>query len=233
MSLQIKISDTGDRLASHRLGDLCGYLDRRVVGPHLARHGVRWEARFEQFFLHQPGCDPFAATGTIEFYPPPLLLGQLDGLEAAIREALQALGIRTDRCERLHYAESQAVKVIRIPIVENPAARNDPPEVNMSTSAGRLVLRDLLGYQATDGRYRFSAEDMLHRMEALGDAQIEACSVSPSRLAKGNESRRVRRVPSPMTLKRIRRCLGELRDYADWASRNRFQQLEVGSAPRN
>jgi len=233
MSLQIKVRESDDQMWSHRLGDLCGYLDRYVVGPHLAMLGVRWEARFEQFFLHHPGCDPFAATGTLEFYPPPLFLGQLDALEKAIREALERLRIRTGPFARLLYEGSRAVKLIRIPILENPAAQNDPPEVNLSVSAGRLVLRDLLGYQASDGRYHFTADDILHRVANVEESRIEACSEKPTRFTLRQEGARVRRIPSPMTLKRIRRCLTELTDYAHWARQNDLQQLEVVSLPRN
>jgi hypothetical protein len=140
---------------------------------------VYWDPRFEQYFLHHADSDPFAATGTIEFYPPPLFLGQLGQLEAAIRKELASLGNRDRRAGSRAYPDGLAVKEIEIPILANPTGHSGPPEVSMASNSGRLVLSSVLGYQPANGVYKFTADDLLRRVDGVTEERIESQSTAP------------------------------------------------------
>ena len=167
MSLAFNILDETKTTHTHTLDALCGHLSATVVAPFLRSQGVYWDPRFEQYFLHHADSDPFAATGTIEFYPPPMFLGQLGQLEAAIREELASLGIELGELVPRHYPDGLAVKVIEIPIRTNPTGQSGPPEVSMASNSGRLVLSRVLGYQPANGVYQFTADDLLRRVDGV------------------------------------------------------------------
>jgi hypothetical protein len=93
----------------------------------------------------------------------------------------------------------------------------------MSANAGRIVLRDLLGIQPKDGRYEFSAADALQRMETVTEERITRTSSSPLRDAKS--PRGVNLVSSPFVVRRVHRCLGELRQLAQWAAEHNYEKI--------
>ena len=97
----------------------------------------------------------------------------------------------------------------------------------MNTTRGRVVLRDLLGYQPASLRYQFSADDILKRISAITDERIAACTASPVRDPEAPGG--VRRAPSSASMRAVRRCLEEIRQYAEWARDRHFQQLEASA----
>ena len=100
----------------------------------------------------------------------------------------------------------QTVQTILIPITENPTALAAPPDVNMSHTRGCVVLRDLLGYQRVNGRYEFTADDLLKRVSSVTEDKIAACTASPVKSAEG-----VRRTPSPISIGGVPLLVGRTR----------------------
>ena len=71
---------------------------------------------------------------------------------------------------------SRPCRTILIPITENPTALAAPPDVNMSHSRGCVVLTGLLGYQPVNGRYEFTADDLVKRASSVTEDKIAACT---------------------------------------------------------
>jgi aspartate aminotransferase-like enzyme len=82
------------------------------------------------------------------------------------------------------------------------------------------VLRDLLGYQWVNGRYEFMADDLVKRVSAVTEDKIAACTASPVKGAEG-----VRRTPSPISMKAVRRCLEEIKQFGLWAANHNHRKL--------
>ena len=225
MSLKFSIPSQPTELNVHNLGNLCQYLSVRVVVPFLMARGIRLEPRYSNFFLNQRNNSPLEATGVIEFYPPPMFLGQFGELQDAIRRELERVGITVGKFSQALRSSRASNWVIRIPILTNPNARSGPPEVTMSTNAGRIVLRDVLGYQKSSGRYEIPVSDLLARVSKVTDEQVLAKSTCTMRDPKN--PRQVRVMPSPMTAQRIHRCLAELKGLAEWANANRHLRIEA------
>jgi hypothetical protein len=223
MGLKFAIAGTRQPLQTHTLSLLGDMLTSKVVGPFLAAHGVRWDPRFNEFFTHHSESNPFEATGTIEFFPPPMFLGHLNELTESIKAALDRLGIKTGPFVPEDYEGRMAVRVIHIPITENPTVDECPPEVTMSANAGRIVLRDLLGIQPKNGRYEFATAEALQRLDSVTEDRITRCSSSPLRDPKS--PRGVNLVASPFAVKRVHRCLGELRRLVQWARTHNYDKI--------
>jgi hypothetical protein len=223
MSLTFKFVDAPNRTYTHNLMAICAHLTNKVVVPFLKARGMRWDPRFEQYLMHHPTSDPFAATGLIQFDPLPMFLGQLAELESAIDLELQSLGIRTGPYTPVFHEDSVAVKRVLIDILDNPTAPYGPPEVTMGTNAGGLVLRDLLGLQPRNGRYQFTADDLLERLDSVTEQQISARCAAPCRGIGEPVPRRIPPTRSVVTTRRIHRCMSELRELACWARRNQCQ----------
>jgi len=66
--------------------ELCDYLTVKVLDPLLARSEVKWDRRFKDFFHLDNSCAPLDPVGTIRLEVPPILIGQMDQLETAIRD---------------------------------------------------------------------------------------------------------------------------------------------------
>jgi hypothetical protein len=90
----------------------------------------------------------------------------------------------------------------------------------MSNTRGCLVLRDLLGYQSVNGRYEFTADDLVQRVTKVTEDKIAACTASPVKSSEG-----VRRTPSPISMKAIRRCLEEVKQFGLWAMNHNYRRL--------
>jgi hypothetical protein len=218
--LDFTIADGPTRWRTHRIMELCDYLTGNVLEPLCCKEGWKWDRRFMNFFSYDNGCDPLAPIGTIQFTVPPLFAGRICELQGAILAELDRLKIKTGP---LHYETEPkfgAVQVIHIPIIENPTSLSAPPEVNMSHTRGCVVLRDLLGYQRINGRYEFVADDLLRRAASVTEDKIAACTASP---VKGSEG--VRRTPSPVSKKAVRRCLEEIRQFGQWALSHNYRKL--------
>jgi len=218
--LQFTVGDTPVHWRTHRIMELCDYLTANVLEPLFVREGKRWERRFMDFFTFDNGCDPLEPTGTIQFTVPPMFAGREAELEAGICQELSKLRIRTAPFRYERRPILNTVERILIPIIENPTALCAPPDVNMSRTRGYLVLRDLLGYERVNGRYEFSAEDLVKRLASVTEDRIAACTASPVKSKEG-----VRRTPSPVSMKAIRRCLDEVRQFAQWAMNNGHPRL--------
>ena len=197
---------------THRIMELCEYLTANVLEPMFTRDGEKWNRRFMNFFTFDNGCDPLEPTGTIRFTVPPLFAGQVNELENAITQELGKLRIKLGPFQYERDPMLHTVKAILIPITENPTALAAPPDVNMSHTRGYVVLRDLLGYQRVNGRYEFTADDLVKRVSSVTEDKIAACTASP---VKGTEG--VRRTPSPVSMKAVRRCLEEVKQFGLWA----------------
>ena len=210
--LSFTIADKPAHWRTDRIMELCEYLTANVLEPLCVKDGVKWQRRFLDHFTFDNTCDPLEATGTVRFNVPPLFAGRVGEVESLIQGELSKLGIRVGAFVYERDPAHGRVESILIPIVENPTALVAPPEVNMSTTRGCLVLRDLLGYQRVNGRYEFAADDLLKRVSAVTDDKIAACTASPVNLPEG-----VRRTPSPISMKAIRRCLEEVRQFGAWA----------------
>lgn len=174
------------------------------------------------FFTCDNTCDPLDATGTIHFKVPRLFAGQVGELEGRILHELYRLGIRTGPLQHLRQ-EGQSDCAILIPIIANPTADEMPPEVNMSYTRGCLVLRDLLGYQKVDGKYEFTADELLKRAASVTEEKIAACTASP--VWDPKSSPEVRRKPSPVSVQAILRCLEEIKRFAQWALNHNYRKL--------
>jgi len=218
--LSFKISDGPEEWRTHRIMELCDHLAATVLEPMFARERARWDRRFMNFFSYDNSCGPLDPTGTIRFTVPPLFAGRLTELESAILQELGKLRIRTGPFQYEPNAARHTIETILIPILENPTALMAPPDVNMSHTRGCVVLRDLLGYQRVDGRYEFTPDDLLQRVNAVTEDRIAACTASP---VKGNDG--VRRTPSPVSMRAVRRCLEEVKQFGLWALNHNYQRL--------
>jgi hypothetical protein len=218
--LNFTIAEEPAVLRTHKILDLCDYLTSRVLEPKFAQAGAKWDARFMDFFTHDPNTNPMEPTGRIKFTVPPLFAGRIGELEDAVRTELGALGIKTGPFSYEPHSVVSSIQVISIPIVENPTVLISPPDVNIGYNHGFIVLRDLLGYKPANGRYEFAAQDVLKRANALTDEKIIAATVSPLKTAQG-----VQRVPSAVTVKSFKRCLEEIKLFATWATQHNYRTL--------
>jgi hypothetical protein len=218
--LSFTIADKPVHWRTHRIMDLCDYLTGSVLEPLFASEGKKWNRRFMDFFTFDNACDPLEPTGTIKFAVPPMFAGRVGELESAILRELGRVGIKTGPFTYEKDPALQSVHSISIPIIDNPTALTAPPEVNMSQTRGCLVLRDLLGYQKVNGRYEFAPEDLLNRTSTVTEDRIANCTASPVKVAE-----EVRRTPSAVSMKAIRRCLEELNQFGLWAKTHNYQRL--------
>jgi hypothetical protein len=193
------------------------------MDPLLARNEMKWDRRFKDFFHLDNSCAPLDPVGTIRLEVPPILIGQMDQLEAGIRDELAKLKIKIAPFAHEGNTGKSVQPVIVITIADNPTVLVDAPAVNMSYVRGRVVLRDLLGYKYANGHYEFEAEDLLKRLAAVTEEKIAACTASPVRDAKAPGG--VRNTPSPVSIKAVRRCLEEVQRFAQWALSHRYRRL--------
>ena len=205
---------------THRIMELCEYLTANILEPMFIRDGAKWNRRFMDFFTFDNASDPLEPTGTIRFAVPPLFAGRVGELETAIIQELTKLRIKTGPFKYERDPALNAVQAILIPITENPTALVAPPDVNMSRMRGCVVLRDVLGYQWINGRYEFTADDLVKRVSSVTEDKIAACTASP---VKGSEG--LRRTPSPISMKAVRRCLDEIRQFGLWALNHNHRKL--------
>lgn len=218
--LNFTVADSPVYWRTHRIMELCDYLTGNVLEPLYAKDGLKWDGRSMDFFFFDNTCDPLEPTGTIKFTVPPLFAGRIGELESAILRELAKFKIKTGPFQYERHPALQTIQVIRIPVLENPTALVAPPEVNMSQMRGCLVLRDLLGYQKINGRYEFAPDDLLQRVSTVTEDKIAACTASPVKAAEG-----VRRLPSPVSMKAIRRCLDEVKQFGLWAVNHNHRKL--------
>jgi hypothetical protein len=218
--LTFTIADGPIHWRTHRITELCDYLTNKVLEPMFAREGKKWDRRFMDFFTFDNSCDPLEPTGTIRFAVPPMFAGQVGEMEARIQQEFGQLKIKTAPFAYEKDPAVGTVKSIVIRVLENPTALVAPPEVNMSQTRGCLVLRDLLGYQKVNGRYEFAPEDLVKRASAVTEEKIANCTASPVKVAE-----EVRRTPSAISMKAIRRCLDELKQFGLWAKTHNYQRL--------
>ena len=221
--LRFTITDAPKRPPTQCIVEICDYLATKVLDPLLARNEVKWDRRFKDFFQLDNSCAPLDPIGTIRLEVPPVLIGQMGQLEAAIQSELAKLKIKTAPFAHEGNSGKSVKPVIVISIVDNPTVLAEPPVVNMSYVRGRIVLRDLLGYKYANGRYEFDAEDLLKRLAAVTEEKISACTASPVRDAKAPGG--VRSTPSPVSIKAVRRCLEEVQRYAQWALSHRYRRI--------
>jgi hypothetical protein len=214
------VTDESAGESTHTLLDLCDSLPANALQPLLESEGEHWDRQFMNFLTFANACDPFEPTGTLLLSVPGRFAGRIGQVQEAVNRALRVLGVKTGAWN-LDSAESVlGQEVYRIPVLENPTVLIAPPRVNVAYARGCVVLRDLLGYEPVDGRYEFAADDLLQRAAAVTDDKIAACTASPVRVTEG-----IRRVPSPMGMVSIRRCLEEIKQFALWASRHNYQRL--------
>jgi hypothetical protein len=218
--LSFAIGDSPVQWKTHRIVDLCDYLTAKVLEPMFRREKASWNRKDMDFFTFDNTCDPLEPTGTILFRIPPYFAGRSVQLVSGIQEEFAKLKIKAGPLVYQRHPTTHEVLSIRIPIAENPTFDAAPPEVNMSQMRGYVVLRDLLGYQKVNGRYEFTAEDLIARVAGVTEERIAACTASP---VKGSEG--VRRAPSPASVKGVRRCLEEVRQFADWARKHNHRRL--------
>lgn len=223
--LRFTITDAPKHPQTQRIVDLCDYLAVKVLDPLFARNEVKWDRRFKDFFHLDNSCTPLDPVGTIRLEVPPVLIGQIDQLEAAIRDELTKLKIKIAPFVREGNTGISVKPLLVISIIDNPTVLLEPPEVNMSYIRGRVVLRDLLGYKYVNGHYEFDAEDLLKRLTAVTEEKIAACTASPIRDAKAPGG--VRRTPSPVSIKAVRRCLEEVQRFAQWALSHQYRRLSA------
>jgi len=221
--LTFTVTEQVNPLRTRTIVDLCDYPTEKMLVPRFAASGSKWKHEFMDFFTFDNTCDPLQPTGTIIFTVPPLFAGCAASLEAAILDELAKLKIKTGAIIQEEHPVVPAAQVMRIQIVDNPTALLQPPEVNMSTTRGTVVLRDLLGYQSANGRYEFAADDVLQRIAAVTEEKIGACTASPVRDAQSTAG--VRRTPSPVSMKAVQRCLEEIRLFAEWAISHQYKRL--------
>lgn len=205
---------------THRVIELCDYLTSKVLQPLFEGAGAHWEPQFMSFFELDNGCDPLEPTGIIRFRLPPLLAGREDEVVGNILKELWKLRIKTGEFVYERHPVTHAALSIQIPIIENPTALVAPPEVNMSQTRGYVVLRDLLGYQKVNGRYEFTADDLIGRIGAVTEEKIAACTTSPVKSSEG-----VRPTASPVSMRAVRRCLEEIKQFAQWAVSHNYRCL--------
>jgi len=224
--LSFTLTEETNPLRTRSIVDLCDYLTDKLLVPRFAASGAKWRGEFMDFFTFDNSCDPLQPTGTIYCHVPPLFAGCTAALERAVVDELAKLGIRTGRIVTEPKGASPAARVLRIPIVANPTAQLQPPEVNMSRTRGTVVLRDLLHFEPNNGRYEFLAEDLIERLDTVTEPAIAACTASPVREARSSAG--VRRLPSPISTGAVRRCLDEIRQFARWALDHNYHRLAAG-----
>ena len=218
--LNFTIADGPIYWRTHRIMELCDYLTGQGARAHVRPRRQAMGPPFHGLLYFDNACDPLEPTGTIRFTVPPMFAGQVGELEWSILQELCRLKIKT---APFAYEKDPAlgkVKSILIHVTENPTALMAPPDVNMSQMRGCLVLRDLLGYQKVNGRYEFAAEDLLKRASSVTEDKIATCTASPVKVAE-----EVRRTPSMVSMKAIRRCLDELKQFGLWAKSHNYQRL--------
>jgi len=221
--LTFTITEQSNPLRTRSIVDLCDYLTDRILVPRFSESRTKWNKEYMDFFNFDNTCDPLQPTGTIHFNVPPLFAGCVASLEAAIREELGKLKIRAGTFAQMPHPQDPTAIILRIPIEDNPTALLQPPEVNMSRTRGTVVLRDLLGYQMVNGKYEFAADELLKRIAGVTDERVAACTTSPVRDQQVDDG--VRRTPSPVSMKAVRRCLDELKQFADWAIAHSYHRL--------
>jgi hypothetical protein len=210
-------------LRTRSIVDLCDYLTDKLLVPRFAANGANWRKEYMDFFTFDNTCDPLQPTGTINFHVPPLFAGCAASLEHAVTVELAKLDIKVGRVTVEPHPATSGAAILHIPIVDNPTALLQPPEVNMSLTRGTVVLRDLLGYKPVNGRYEFTADGLLKRLTKVTEQRIAACTASPVR--EVHSSGAVRRLPSPVSTGAVRRCLEEVRLFAIWAVEHGFHSL--------
>ena len=149
---------------THRIMELCDYLTAMCwsrCSPGRARNGTAasWTSSpstIPATRWNRPAPSVFAV--------PPLFAGRVGELETAITQELAKLRIKTGPFQYERDPVLQTVQGDPISITENPTALAAPPDVNMSHTRGCVVLRDLLGYQRVNGRYEFTADDLVKRV---------------------------------------------------------------------
>ncbi len=222
--LNFTLTEETNPLRTRTIADLCDFLTDRLLVPQFAASGARWSREYMNFFTFDNSCDPLQPTGTIYFHVPPLFAGCSASLEGAIVDELARLKIKTGPIVHEPHPAHASTLVMSIPIVDNPTALLQAPEVNMSRTRGSVVLRDLLGYEPVNGRFEFTADDLLRRVAAVTEERVAACTASPFR-EKGARNLEVRRQPSPISMRAVHRCLDEVRQYAEWALRHNYRRL--------
>ena len=222
--LTFTLTEQTNPLRTRSITDLCDYLTDRLLVPKFAANGAGWRREYMNFFTFDNTCDPLQPTGTIFFNVPPLFAGCSDSLERAIVEELGRLQIKTGPIIHEPHPAPSSIVAMRIPVVDNPTALLEPPEVNMSRTRGTVVLRDLLGYQPINGRYEFTADDVLNRLTKVTEERIAASTASPVKDQQA-PGLGVNREPSPVSMRAVRRCLDEVRQFAEWALRHNYRQL--------
>ncbi|MEI7731088.1 MAG: hypothetical protein WCO56_16040 [Verrucomicrobiota bacterium] len=226
MGLRFSLPEENNAQHTHHLWALCQYLTVKVIHPFFAANHVEWDPRFVDFFMHSRDSNPFEATGAINFYPPLRFAGQSETLETAINAALNEAGIVTGPFEREYYAGQPAVKVVRIPILQNASAQSGPPEVTMPNNAGRIIMSKLFGYQPKQGQFEFEADDLLCKAASVTDEMIATQCASPLR-ELGTSPNGLPRTASPITVKSVRRCLDELKQLARWAREHQYRKISA------
>lgn len=221
--LTFTLTEQTNPLRTRCIADLCDYLTDRLLVPQFAASGANWRREYMNFFTFDNTCDPLQPTGTIYFHVPPLFAGCSASLEDAIVRELGRLKIAAGPIVHEPHPSATDVISMRIPITDNPTALLQPPEVNMSRTRGAVVLRDLLGYQPADGRYEFDAEDVLRRIGRVTEARIAACTASPVKEPVARAG--VKREPSAVSMRAVRRCLEEIQQFAEWALRHSYRRL--------
>lgn len=221
--LTFTLTEQVNPLRTRTIVDLCDYLTDKMLVPRFAASGSKWNHEFMNFFTFDNTCDPLQPVGTIIFTVPPLFAGCAASLQTAILDEFAKLKIKTGAIVHEEHPVVPLANVMRIQIVENPTALLQPPEVNMSTTRGTVVLRDVLGYQPTNGRYEFATDDVLQRISAVSEDKIAACTASPVRDAQSPAG--VRRSPSLVSMKAVQRCLEEVRQFAEWALGHNYRRL--------
>lgn len=221
--LSFTLTEQINPLRTRSIVDLCDYLTDKLLVPRFAASGAKWRGEFMDFFTFDNTCDPLQPTGTIYFNVPPLFAGCAASLERAVIDELAKLAIKVGRVVSEPHPAVPAATILRIPIIDNPTALLQPPEVNMSRTRGTVVLRDLLRYQPVNGRYEFTADDLIKRLAGVTEHRIAACTASPVR--EQHSSSGVRRLPSPVSIGAVRRCLDEIRQFASWAVDHHYHHL--------
>jgi hypothetical protein len=221
--LTFTLTEQSNPLRTRSIMDLCDYLTDKILVPLFATSGAKWNHESMDFFTFDNTCDPLQPTGTIIFNVPPMFAGSGASLEGGIREELTRLNIKAGAFISQEHPAVPSAIVMRIPIVDNPTALLQPPEVNMSKTRGSVVLRDLLGYQPAGGRYEFAADELLQRISAVTEEKIAACTASPVR--DKQTAAGVRRTPSPISMKAVHRCLEEVQQFAKWAIGHNYRRL--------
>lgn len=222
--LNFTLTEQLNPLRTRSIADLCDYLTDRLLVPQFAASGANWRREYMNFFTFDNTCDPLQPIGTIYFNVPPLFAGCSASLETAIVDELALLKIKTGAIVHEPHAAVTSAVVMRIPIIDNPTALLQPPEVNMSRTRGSVVLRDLLGYEPVNGRYEFTADDLLQRLAKVTEERVAACTASPVKEV-ATPSGSVRRVPSAISMRAVQRCLDEVRQFAEWALRHNYRRL--------